>query len=68
LIHEGDALLLEIVGRMRVVDEHTEHVHGPFCLFSHSLGDPKCVHHAMAVPAGGDLENLHLVPSLREMI
>lgn len=68
LIHKSDALLLEIVGRVRVVDEHAKHVHRPFCLFSHSLGDSERIDHAVAIAAGRDLQDLHLAPSLREMI
>jgi hypothetical protein len=59
LIHKSDALLLEIVGRVGVVDVHAKHLHRPFCLFSHSLGDPKSVYHAMAVATRRDLEDFH---------
>ena len=67
LVHESDALGLEIVGRVGVVDEHAEHVHGPVGLLAHALGDPEGVHHAVAVPARRDLEHFHLLSSLREL-
>ncbi len=59
LVDEGDALLLEIIGRVGVVDEHAEHVHRPFSFLAHAFGDPKGVHHAVAVAPGRDLDYFH---------
>src|SRR2546422_11089162 len=68
LVDERDALLLKVVGGVRVVDEHAEHVNRAFGLLAHALGDTEGVHHAVAVPARRDLDDFHVAPSLREMI
>src|SRR5690349_2449487 len=68
LIDELDALGLQVVGGVGVVDEHAEHVHRPLCLFPHPFGDPERVNDAVAVPTRRDLQDLHRTPSLREII
>ena len=59
LVDQRHALALQVVGGMRVVDQHAEHVDRAFGLLAHAFGDPKGVHHAVAVAAGGDLEDFH---------
>jgi hypothetical protein len=59
LIDQRDALLLQVVGRVSVVDEHAQHVDRAVGLLTDALGDPERVDHAVAVPARGDLEDFH---------
>src|SRR5438034_4529337 len=68
LVDERDALLLKVVGGVRVVDQHAKHVNWAFGLLAHALGDTEGIHHAVAVPARRDLDDFHVAPSLREMI
>ena len=68
LVDERDALTLQVVRGVGVVDQHAEHMDGSLGLFAHPLGDAERVHHAVAVAARCDLENLHRASSLREMV
>src|SRR5256885_7248478 len=68
LVHKRDALFLQVVCGMGVVNEHAEHVDRALGLFAYSLRDPKRVHHAVAVAPRRDLHDFHVDPSLREMI
>ena len=63
LIDQGDPLRLEVIGGVRVVNEHAEHVHGPLCLLADPPGDPERVHDAVAVPARRDLQDFHRTAS-----
>src|SRR5207245_10441058 len=58
-IGQRDALRLEIVCRVRVVNQHAEHVHRPIGLFAHPLGDPERIDHAVAVATRGDPDDFH---------
>src|SRR2546425_445602 len=58
-IDQRDPLRLEIVCRVRVVNQHAEHVHRPIGLFAHPLGDPERIDHAVAVAARGDPDDFH---------
>ena len=60
LVDEGDALTLQVVGRVRVVDEHPKHVHRTMRFLAYAFGDSKRIHDAVAVAARRDLEHFHI--------
>ncbi len=58
-IDQGDSLRLQVVGRVRVVHEHAQHVHRAVGLLAHPLCDSERIDHAMAVTARRDPDDFH---------
>ena len=65
LVHQSNPLLLQVVRGVGVVHEHAQHVNRSLRLLPDALGDPEGVDDTVAVPPGGDFENLHRSWSLR---
>src|SRR5215472_4659494 len=58
-VDQPNALLLELVGDVGIVDELTKHVHGAVRGLTDALGDPERVHHAVAVASRRYPYDLH---------
>src|SRR5262249_41472404 len=58
-VDQPDALVLELVGDVCVVDELAEHVHRTIGGLTHTLGDAESVDYAVAVTARRDSHHFH---------